>query len=150
MERPTGRYGGTTQRIVGMVRAHLRAKTAADRDKEHYWVVGLNIDGQVLYIDEASVGLRDLALVDTSSTFRTAISEGAYGVVLVHNHIGDDVRESRDDVEMVRRLQIIGALVGVTVIDAVVINSDRALVSLREKEKLLTERGISRRLNRVL
>ena len=57
-----------------------------DDDKERFWVVLVN--GRQRYLMHAlvSVGNLSASLVHPREVFGPALREGAYGVILVHNH----------------------------------------------------------------
>jgi DNA repair protein RadC len=64
--------------------------------------------------------------------FRMAVRLGASGVLVCHNHPSGDPEPSRDDVQLTKRLQESGELLGVRVLDHIVFGDGR-WTSLRER-----------------
>jgi len=96
-------------------------------------VVGfIALDGRhgLIGIHDLALGTRRTAPVDTGELFRTALVDGAAGIVVYHNHPSGVLDPSRDDLELTRRLVQAGRVVGVDVLDHLVVAGPRWL-SLR-------------------
>jgi DNA repair protein RadC len=75
--------------------------------------------------DTVSIGGLNTNSIDACNVFRTAISEGASAIILVHNHPSGDPEPSRRDIEATKSLAKAGKLIGIAVLDHIVIGSNR-------------------------
>ncbi len=94
-----------------------------DKKKEIFYA--LLLDGKNRNIKEIKVseGSLTASLVHPREVFNPVIRESAAGVILVHNHPSGDPTPSREDIDLTERLQEVGRLVGVKVIDHVIIGN---------------------------
>jgi len=98
----------------------LRAKMAR-LDQEVFVVLALDVRGRVL--DEIEVARGSLASVEVHprDVFRPLIRRSAYACVVAHNHPSGDPTPSSDDYLLTKRLQEVGSLVGIELLDHVVV-----------------------------
>ncbi|EMI52466.1 DNA repair protein RadC [Rhodopirellula sallentina SM41] len=86
-----------------------------------------------LSIEVCTVGTLDASLVHPREVFKAAIVAGATAVLLMHNHPSGDPTPSREDKAVTDRLEEVGKLIGITVLDHIVVGDDEGgSVSLRE------------------
>lgn len=64
--------------------------------------------------------------------FKTAFLQNAASIILAHNHPSQNVTPSQEDIDVTKRLQEAGQLLGVEVLDHLVI-SETNYLSLKEK-----------------
>lgn len=64
----------------------LALEDKIDLDKEHYYVMHLNIRSQVLMVELVSMGVLSGALVHPRETFRRAVVAGSASIIIAHNH----------------------------------------------------------------
>lgn len=60
--------------VESILRPILKAEHEVDREKEHFWVIGLNTKNRVKYIDLASLGTLNATLTAPREVFRLAIT----------------------------------------------------------------------------
>jgi len=77
-------------------------------------------------------GILDASLVHPREVFRIAVSEGAAGIILVHNHPSGDPTPSAEDRAVTRQLGAAGRAVGIPVLDHVIVGRGR-YVSLADE-----------------
>lgn len=99
---------------------------------EQFWLVFLDAKNRVQREVMLSQGTLTNSLVHPRELFRLAIREAAVSVVLVHNHPSGDPEPSTEDQDLTRRLEAVGELVGIRVVDHIVIG-DGAYVSFLER-----------------
>ncbi|MFZ3071536.1 MAG: DNA repair protein RadC [Anaerolineaceae bacterium] len=116
----------TPEDIVQLVGLELRGK-----GQEELWVLWLNVRNRVLGIDRLYKGSQDSSSVRVSEIFTKAIRNGAYGIVLVHNHPSGEADESPEDVNLTRAVVQAGTLLDVKVLDHIIIGRDN-FVSLKK------------------
>ncbi len=111
----------------------LRGEDEIDRDKEHFWVIGLSVKLSILYIDLVSVGTITSALIHPRETYRRAINRGVVSIACVHNHPSGDLEPSRDDLQVTEKLRAAGEIVGISLIDHIIINNDGGYTSIKQR-----------------
>lgn len=77
-----------------------------------------------------SKGSINAAPMQPADVFRGAIRNGAAGIVLAHNHPSGDPTPSKEDIQVTRRMQEAGKLMGIQILDHLIIGNGR-YVSLR-------------------
>ncbi len=100
----------------------LRARLGA-LEQEIFMVLALDVRGRV--IDEIEVARGSIAGVEVHprEVFRPLIRRSAYACVVAHNHPSGDPTPSADDYQLSARLQKVGRLIGIELLDHVVIAS---------------------------
>ena len=64
----------------------LKKECLADRDKEHFWSIGLSTRNTIRYVELVSLGTLNATLVHPRELFRTAITIGGISAIIVsHN-----------------------------------------------------------------
>lgn len=103
-----------------------------DKLQEEFHALLLNSRHRVIREVLVTRGLLDSALIHPREVFRPAVSEGAAGIVLVHNHPSGDPTPSAEDRAVTRQLGEAGRAVGIPVLDHVVVGAG-AYASLAEE-----------------
>lgn len=100
----------------------LRGRLGA-LEQEVFMVLALDVRGRV--IDEIEVARGSLSGVDVHprEVFRPLIRRSAFACVVAHNHPSGDPTPSAEDYLLSERLQEVGRLVGIELLDHVVIAS---------------------------
>lgn len=98
----------------------LRGRIGA-LEQEVFMVLALDVRGRV--IDEIEVARGTLAGVEVHprEVFRPLIRRAAFACVVAHNHPSGDPTPSPEDYQLSERLQAVGRLVGIELLDHVVI-----------------------------
>ena len=60
-------------------------------------------------------------LVDVRLVFKTALSQGAVGLILVHNHPSGTLKPSDSDKQITQKLKIAGEQLDIKVLDHVIV-----------------------------
>jgi DNA repair protein RadC len=103
----------------------------AGLQQEIFLAIGLDIRNGLLEVVEVARGTVASVDVHPREVFRPLIRMAAAGVVLVHNHPSGDPTPSFEDVELTRRMQAVGELLGIPVVDHIVVTA-RAYRSILE------------------
>lgn len=100
----------------------LRGRLGA-MEQEIFMVLALDVRGRV--IDEIEVARGSLAGVEVHprEVFRPLIRRSAFACVVAHNHPSGDPTPSAEDYQLSKRLQEVGRLIGIELLDHVVIAS---------------------------
>jgi DNA repair protein RadC len=99
----------------------LRRSHKIDRKKEHFWVVGLDVTQEILFIELISLGTSKTTHSDPMEIFSLALSKKAYQIVLVHNHPSGALRPSESDRTTTHRMVHIGRFLNLPVWDHLII-----------------------------
>ena len=92
-----------------------------DLPQEEFHALLLNTRHRVIREVAVTRGILDASLIHPREVFRTAVVEGAAGIILVHNHPSGDATPSPEDRAVTRQLAEAGRALGIPVLDHVVI-----------------------------
>jgi DNA repair protein RadC len=101
-------------------------------DREYFVVVCLDTKNQPTSINISHIGSLNASIVHPRECFKPAILSNAASILVGQNHPSGKSAESREDVEVTRRLEEAGKILGIDLIDHIVIG-DGEYVSLKEK-----------------
>lgn len=104
-------------------------------EQEAVVVLGLGARNQALHVTTVALGKINAAGVLPREVFREAITAGATGLILAHNHPSGDPEPSEDDIRLTHRLQRCGETLGIELLDHIVVGAGD-YVSLRERRLL--------------
>lgn len=96
-----------------------------DRRKEVFLALLLDAKNRVLREVQVSEGSLNASIVHPREVFVPVVRESAAAVLFVHNHPSGDPTPSREDLELTSRLQEVGTLMGVRVLDHIIIGNGR-------------------------
>lgn len=124
--------------VYGIMQRILLRDNKIDREKEHFWIVGLNNGGYIVYIELISLGTSTKTLIEPMNVFRVAILKGAVRVIAVHNHPSGTMKPSEQDEDITDRLIQVGKIIAITVEDHLIITptSYVSFKNMRLMEKL--------------
>jgi|TARA_R100000501_G_scaffold16441_1_gene29949 DNA repair protein RadC len=94
-------------------------------DREHFEVILLDARHKIIGINTVSIGSLTAAIVHPREVFKAAIAASASCVLCVHNHPSGDPKPSKEDIDLTKRLQAGGKILGIPVLDHVIIGEDR-------------------------
>src|SRR5574337_1301804 len=95
-EEPVIRSSADTYNLI---RASLE-----DLDHEQFWLLMLNRANKLLRKEQVSRGGMNSTVVDPKMIFRTALTHGASGLIVCHNHPSGTTKPSENDLRLTRRL----------------------------------------------
>lgn len=97
---------------------------AADKDRESFYTMHMDIRGRVIGFEEVSRGGLAGVEVHPREVFKSAILNSAAAIAIAHNHPSGDPEASFADKQLTTRLIDAGRLLGIPVRDHVVVASD--------------------------
>ena len=103
--------------------------------KEHFVVLYLNAKNQLVHKETISMGTLNANLVHPREVFEPALKHSAAQIIAAHNHPSGDPKPSEEDIDLTKRLNEAGNLMGIEVMDHVIV-SKNAHFSFKE-EKLI-------------
>lgn len=111
--RPVVASPADVHALLGARLAHL--------DREHFVVCLLDTKNRVIGSPIISIGTLSSSLVHPREVFKPAIKASAASVILAHNHPSGDVRPSREDRDVTKRLVEAGKTIGIEALDHVIV-----------------------------
>ncbi|SIR32117.1 DNA repair protein RadC [Priestia flexa] len=103
-----------------------------DKDREHFIVVTLDTKNQPVSINVCHIGSLNASIVSPREVMKSAILSSGASFMIAHNHPSGNTTESREDVEVTKRLAEAGKLMGIELLDHIIIG-DGKYNSLKEK-----------------
>jgi DNA repair protein RadC len=103
--------------------------------KEHFVALYLNARNQLVHKETISVGTLNASLVHPREVFEPAVRLVCASIILAHNHPSNDCTKSPEDVQITRRLQQAGEILGIEVVDHLII-TQKGFVSFKAQHWL--------------
>ena len=126
---------GTKQYVTSPQEAiDLMCQEMACYDREVMCVVNLRSDMSVINMNVSSIGNIDSAFASPRDIFKSSILSNAAGILIFHNHPSGNLKPSREDYEITRRLVECGRLLDIQVLDHIIVSSGPLLGYYRFKE----------------
>jgi DNA repair protein RadC len=98
----------------------LNLEDAIDKDKEHFYVMHVNPRQHINLVELVAIGTLNHAEVHPRETFRRAVVEGSYSIIVAHNHPTGDVTPSDNDISVTTRLHKAGELLQIPLLDHII------------------------------
>ncbi|MFX3674593.1 MAG: DNA repair protein RadC [Paenisporosarcina sp.] len=100
--------------------------------QENFVALFLNVKNQVLHKQTIFIGSLNASIVHPREIFREAVKRSAASIICAHNHPSGNPSPSPEDIEVTKRLQEAGHIMGIELLDHVIIG-DHQFISLKEK-----------------
>jgi DNA repair protein RadC len=120
---------------AGDIADYLIRQGYADRDREAFIVLLLDVKHRVTAEEVISIGILEGFLTHPREVFKAAVAGSAASIIIAHNHPSGDPKPSAQDREVTRRLQEAGKILGIPVVDHIIVGSTGAYYSFREEGK---------------
>src|SRR5918993_166434 len=91
----------------------LALEDKIDQDKEHFYVMHLDIRSRVKMVELVSLGTLTSSLVHPRETFRRAVIAGSASILVAHNHPSGEVDPSDEDTKVTKLLFEAGNILGI-------------------------------------
>lgn len=136
------RYIEGADDVYSIMQRVLLRDNKIDQEKEHFWMIGMNEAGYILYIELIALGTYRSVDIEPMNVFRVAVMKNASRVIAVHNHPTGRLEPSDADKEVTDRLIQVGRILNITFVDHLIISpvnysSFRATGLMDELEKSL-------------
>ncbi len=93
------------------------------KKKEHFIAFYLDVRNQYIQQEIISIGTLNASLVHPREVFEPAVRLLAAQIILAHNHPSGLAEPSSEDIALKKRLQSVGVILGIHVIDHVIVTS---------------------------
>ena len=107
--------------IYAIMQQVLLRENKIRRNQEHFWVVGLNNNNKILFVELIGLGASNRVNADPPDVFRMAIYKLASKLILVHNHPSGSHEVTDADLNFTDHMLKVGKLIHVEVLDHLVI-----------------------------
>lgn len=118
---------GCPDDIIELMQAKL-----SDVNHEEFWAIFVNSGSMLLKIQRISTGNLTQTIVDLRQIVMQALSLGATGIFLCHNHPSGRLQPSDDDLKVTQQIKNAVALFSIEVRDHLIIYKDRGYSFLAE------------------
>ena len=112
------------EQLVEIMQRVLRRENKIGRAQEHFWVVGLDHAGKLLFIELIGLGRSNRVHADSPTIFRMAIYKMAVRVIFVHNHPSGTMEASAEDINLTDHQYKAGQMLNIEVADHLIISED--------------------------
>ena len=107
--------------IYSILQRILLREDSIDQNREHFWVIGLENNNRILFIELVSLGTVRQTIVEPMEVFSFALQKRAVKIMLCHNHPSGELTPSEMDKDITDRLIQVGIIVNCRVIDHLII-----------------------------
>lgn len=100
--------------------------------QENFVTLFLNVKNQIIHQQTIFIGSLNASIVHPREIFREAVKRSAASIICAHNHPSGNPSPSPEDIDVTKRLQEAGLIIGIELLDHVIIG-DHQFISLKEK-----------------
>ncbi len=108
--------------IYAIMQQVLLRENKIRRNQEHFWVVGLDNQNKILFVELIGLGAVNRVNANPPDVFRMGIYKLAVKMILVHNHPSGNIEPSNEDRDFTDKMLKVGTLINIEVIDHLVIS----------------------------
>lgn len=109
--------------LYGIMRRVLLRENKIDQNREHFWVIGLENNNRILFIELISLGTINKTFAEPMEVFSFALQKRAIKIILCHNHPSGELKPSDGDKDITDRLIQVGIIIDTEVIDHLIIST---------------------------
>lgn len=114
--------------IYGVMQKILLREQKIDQNREHFWVIGLENNNRILFIELISLGSVNKTIAEPMEVFSFALQKRAVKIMVCHNHPSGELKPSEADKDVTDRLIQVGIIVNTELVDHLII-SERSYLS---------------------
>ncbi|AIC95173.1 MULTISPECIES: RadC family protein [Shouchella] len=101
--------------------------------QEHFVVLYLNTKNYVIKQKTVFIGSLNASIVHPREVFKEALRTSSAAVICLHNHPSGDPSPSPEDINVTKRLNEAGRILGISLLDHIIIGDETHYVSLKER-----------------
>lgn len=95
-----------------------------DLQHEEFYIMLLNRSNVVTKKEQVSRGGMNATIVDPKIVFRIAVSNGANGIILAHNHPSGAVKPSEQDIRLTKKLREGADVLDIALLDHIIVGAN--------------------------
>ncbi|WP_199615573.1 JAB domain-containing protein [Paenibacillus alkalitolerans] len=134
VKEKSGLYELDTKRILSPDTAAeiIRKVLELDQmDVEYFGILTLNNKNEVAGAHILGKGTINTVIATPRDIFKAALMNNAISVILFHNHPSGDPTPSPEDIQMTKRVEEAGQIIGIDVLDHIIIGHEGRFYSLK-------------------
>ena len=124
-----------TKKITAPGDAYPMLLEYSSERSEYFIVMTLNGQHEPINTRVISMGLVNRTLVHPREVFYPAVKDNAATILMCHNHPSGNFEPSQEDIEVTRRLNQAGKIMGIEILDHMII-SEKGYYSFLEEGKM--------------
>lgn len=137
------RYIEGSDDVFSIMQRVLLRENKIDKEKEHFWIIGMNKAGYILYIELIALGSVKAVNIEPMNVYRVAVMKNATRVIAIHNHPSGRLVPSKADLDITDRLIQVGRILNIALVDHLIISTEayesfRNMGIMDDLEKTLT------------
>ena len=137
------RYIEGSDDVFSIMQRVLLRENKIDKEKEHFWIIGMNEAGYILYIELIALGSVNAVNIEPMNVYRVAVMKNATRVIAIHNHPTGRLAPSNADLDITDRLIQVGRILNIALVDHLIISTEayesfRSMGIMDDLEKSLT------------
>nr|WP_279039130.1 JAB domain-containing protein [Snodgrassella alvi] len=137
------RYIEGSDDVFSIMQRVLLRENKIDKEKEHFWIIGMNEAGYILYIELIALGSVKAVNIEPMNVYRVAVMKNATRVIAIHNHPSGRLVPSKADLDITDRLIQVGRILNIALVDHLIISTEayesfRNMGIMDDLEKSLT------------
>lgn len=105
-----------------------------DKKQEHFYVVYLDNAKNIIRDKLLFIGTNNYSVVHPREVFKEAYMLSASAIICIHNHPSGNIFPSREDIEITKKLEEVGLLLGIKVLDHLIIGNNSYYSFLENKD----------------
>jgi len=102
----------------------LASKLITDWEKEHLIGVYLTNSNRLKSVEVISVGILNATLIHPREVFRPAFLKSAAAVILLHNHPGEQLKASKEDITITKQLKLASEILQIPLLDHIIFDKE--------------------------
>jgi len=110
--------------VAKVFREVLKNECEVDKNKEHFWAMGLNTKNRVLYLELVSLGTLTEGLIHPREVFKSAILKSVCSLIFCHNHPSGESKPSGNDITVTQVLKKGGEILGIKILDHIILGDN--------------------------
>jgi DNA repair protein RadC len=118
--RPSKITIGQAADVVTVFQDLLNLEDRIDQDKEHFYVCHLDSHSRINLVELVALGTLTDANIHPRETYRRAVIEGSYSIIVAHNHPSGDVIPSENDITVTQMLYKAGEVLRIPLLDHII------------------------------
>ena len=118
------RYIEGSDDVFSIMQRVLLRENKIDKEKEHFWIIGMNEAGYILYIELIALGSVKAVNIEPMNVYRVAVMKNATRVIAIHNHPTGRLAPSNADLDITDRLIQVGRILNIALVDHLIISTE--------------------------
>ncbi len=97
--------------VFKIMREVILRESKYGQEMEHSWIMSLGPDNLILNLELGSLGSNRRALLEPMQVFRIALIKNADKIIMVHNHVDQELIPSQEDMDTTDRMIKVGEII---------------------------------------